>query len=207
MQMHKNRRRERLLTWMLVFLLCVSMAGTALAAEAEEGISSETLEPVAIAETQGEGEAPVQRGEFLLMLYRMSGSPSVETAAPFLDLADQSQEVRAAVDWAYASGLVNGRSETSFDPAGSITRQEAAKILFYHSGGISGMEALFTMLYDSAFLDSAEIAPWARAAMYWAYFQEIISDDGTALLSPQAVVTVTRAEELLNRYLADPGDS
>ena len=202
--MHKNRRRERLLTWMLVFLLCVSMAGTALAAEAEEGISSETLEPVAIAETQGEGEAPVQRGEFLLMLYRMSGSPSVETAAPFLDLADQSQEVRAAVDWAYASGLVNGRSETSFDPAGSITRQEAAKILFYHSGGISGMEALFTAIYDNVFLDSAEIAEWARAPMYWAYFNLLISDEGTCQLEPRSVLAVAEAETMLSQYQSYP---
>ena len=71
------------------------------------------------------------------------------------------------------------------------------KILFGCAGGVSGMETLFTAAYDEGFADSAEIADWAKSAMYWAYFNEIISGTGDSMLSPTMGATRAQMAKIL----------
>lgn len=77
-------------------------------------------------------------------------SQGKEVSAPFMDTS--SQQVRAA----YALGIVNGVSATSFNPSGSITRQEAAAMLARTAKllGLSSSESI-------NFADSGKIASWA----------------------------------------------
>lgn len=67
------------------------------------------------------------------------------------------------IDLAYLLGIVKGRDETHYDPAGAITRQEAAALLARTYETYGTLE-----LSDGSstpFTDSASIAPWAEESV------------------------------------------
>ena len=143
----------------------------------------------------------VTRAQFVTVLYRMTGSPETSAQTPFEDIGTLSAEFRQAIAWAYEKGYVNGKADTVFDPSGFLTRQEALKILFYYSGGQSGMELMLTSTYDEAFSDSDEIAAWAKPAMYWGVYKSIISGTSEDTLSPQGTATRAQLAKILVNYL------
>ncbi len=144
---------------------------------------------------------PVTRVQLVTVLYRLSGSPEVTEEAPFTDIAREIPEFRAAVSWAYANGYVNGRTETTFDPRTGISRQETMTILFRLSGGQSGMEALFTSTYDQAYTDSDQIASWAKKAVYWGVYKEIIRGTSEVTIDPKGTTTRAQMATLLVNYI------
>lgn len=143
---------------------------------------------------------PVSRGDYVLTLYRMAGEPALPAGAnptPFVDVPATAYYAKA-VAWAYANGYVSGRGN-GFDPSASVTRQEAMKILFAYAGGQSGMELLLAGVYDQSFADSAEIADWAKNALYWAVYHEIINGmDGG--LNPTGQTTRAQIAKILVEY-------
>ena len=147
-------------------------------------------------------DANVTRAQFLTVLYRMAGSPAATAKTPFTDIADQIPEFQSAIAWGYEHGYVNGKSETTFDPSGNVTRQEAMKILFGYSGSVSGMESMFTAIYDESFTDSEQIASWAKAGMYWGVYNDIISGTSKTTLTPQGLATRAQLAKMLVNYIS-----
>ena len=84
----------------------------------EKGISDGTL-----------ADGNVTREQFVTMLWRLSGEPTVDNGASFTDSGKVSGYAKTAVDWAVAQGIVNGYNDGSFNPQGSATRAEVAKML------------------------------------------------------------------------------
>ena len=84
----------------------------------EKGISDGTM-----------ADGNVTREQFVTMLWRLSGEPTVDNGASFTDSGKVSGYAKTAVDWAVAQGIVNGYNDGSFNPQGSATRAEVAKML------------------------------------------------------------------------------
>ncbi len=146
-------------------------------------------------------DEPVTRSQYVTVIWRMAGSPPVTENAPFSDVPE-GKWYSDAIAWAYERGLVKGRSEGIFDPQGSISRQEAMKILFDLNGGVSGTESLFTGLYDEGFTDSSQIADWAKPAMYWGFYNGIIAEKDTAsTLCPTNTATRAEVAKMLVIYI------
>ena len=145
-------------------------------------------------------EADISRGEFITVLWRSAGSPEPRSASAFADVKE-SDFFCKAVAWAAENGYVNGVSAERFNPDGVLERQAAMSILFRYSGSQSGMELMFTGVYDSGFEDSAEIAPWAKPAMYWAYYNGIINGVSEDLLSPTTGATRAQIAKILVNYV------
>lgn len=139
------------------------------------------------------------RAEFVTMLYRMAGKSAASTAAAFTDVP-QNAWYRDAVNWAAEKGYVNGTGENSFNPDGKITRQEVVTILFRYSGAQSGMEQMFSSMYDSQFADSGAIAPWAKTAMYWAIYNGVVNGTSPTTVSPTATATRAEVAAIFVRY-------
>lgn len=75
---------------------------------------------------------PMTRAMLVTALYRLSGSPAVSSSTSFQDVpADASYA--DAVAWAYASGVVNGTSDVTFDPQASITREQIAAMFYRYA--------------------------------------------------------------------------
>ena len=103
---------------------------------------------------QGNYAANITREEFCRLMVTLveqkTGRALPAPAAPFTDT--QSPAVAAA----YAAGIVKGTSDTTFTPAGSITRQEAA-VMLSRTAGVLGL----TAGTGESFSDAGAIASWA----------------------------------------------
>ena len=144
---------------------------------------------------------PVTRVQLVTVLYRLSGSPETEIDNPFDDIGKEIPEFQRAVSWAYKNGYVNGRTETTFDPRSPISRQETMTILFRYSGGQSGLEVMFTSIYDDSFADSDQIASWAKKAVYWGVYKEIIKGTSEVTIDPKGVATRAQMATILVNYI------
>ena len=73
------------------------------------------------------------RAMFLQMMWRISGSPKVDIDLPFDDVED-GKWYCDAVKWAYKYGIVSGTSKNTLSPNKSITRAEAAQMIYAAQG-------------------------------------------------------------------------
>jgi hypothetical protein len=98
------------------------------------------------------------------------------------------------VGTAYTYGIVNGRSTTSFDPTGTITRQEAATMVA-RAAKLCGMDTDYTTAAArdilSQFGDYTKCADWARSSLAFCYDNGIL--DASAL-NIQPTVAIKRCE-------------
>ncbi len=83
-------------------------------------------------ETSFSPTEPCSRVAFVMMLYKMAGSPNVSGDLPFTDVT--GSKTRKAVLWAYQNGYVSGTSGTTFSPDDSITRMQIVMILYKMAG-------------------------------------------------------------------------
>ena len=77
--------------------------------------------------TTFEPESNVTRAQFVTMIYRFAGRPENKAAATFTDVKDGWY--MDAVSWAETNQIVNGMTKTTFEPEGTCTRAQAAKII------------------------------------------------------------------------------
>lgn len=143
----------------------------------------------------------VTRAQFITVLWRMAGSPTVDTDVPFEDIDGQIDEFRAAIAWGYENGFINGISEKAFDPDGFITREAAMKILHFYSGGKSGMEMMLASIYNGTFEDSKLISSWAKPSMWWGVYYKLISGTTKTTISPQNTATRGQLAKILVNYI------
>lgn len=116
-------------------------------------------------------DAPVTRAQFVTALWRAMGSPRAESEPTFVDLSPQGY-YRAAVAWAGEKGIVRGIGAELFKTHGHISRQEAAVMLYRAAGSPMGGEMMFIGVYEEHYKDIADLAPWAKDAVYHAIYGE-----------------------------------
>ena len=136
-------------------------------------------------------EATMTRAQFAQVLFNMAGEeedPSVTYPTQFTDV-ESSAWYAQAVSWAVEAGIVKGTSDTTFDPEGTITREQIATMLYRYAG--NGAEA-GPLPPSDEFVDGAQISEWAATAMAWAVENGYMNGKGANDLQPQA--TATRAE-------------
>ena len=143
------------------------------------------------------------RAEFVTILYRACGSPKPSKAASFTDLTQTWY--RDPIAWAEENQVVNGVGNGRFDPSGPVTREQLVTILFRLSGGQSGMESMFTTTYDGAYTDAGQISAYAKPAVYWSIYHEILCGQQSLTvpetLAPRAAATRAQIAVMIVRYL------
>lgn len=143
------------------------------------------------------------RAEFVTILYRACGSPKPAKAASFTDLTQTWY--RDPIAWAEENQVVNGVGNGKFDPGGPVTREQLVTILFRLSGGQSGMESMFTSAYDDAYTDAGQISAYAKPAVYWSIYHEILCGQQSltvpVTLAPRAAATRAQIAVMIVRYL------
>lgn len=143
------------------------------------------------------------RGMLVTVLYRMDGSVEVtdEERACFEDVA--GAYYTNAVAWAYANGIVNGMTDTTFEPNRVVTRQEAVTIFYRYcvDYNLLGVEAGQDL---EGFVDRAEVSSFAEEALTWAVATGLIN--GTAgsdgmYLNPKDALNRGQAAAMLQRCM------
>lgn len=146
-------------------------------------------------------DAPVTRAQFVTVLWRMAGKPEVVDETPFADTKNQIGEFKSAIAWGYKNGYINGTTETTFDPDGTLTREAGMKILHFYSGGKSGNEMLLASIYNGIFIDSKDISDWAKPSVYWGIYNKLISGTNADTLTPKGTATRAQLAKILVNYI------
>ena len=134
------------------------------------------------------------RGDFVLILYRNAGSPSVYGVSnPFTDVKSTDYYYEAVL-WAYRNNVVNGTSTTTFGPKGKITREQIASILWRLAG-----KPVYSASLRS-YTDYASVSDYAYDAISWAVGSGYVKGSG-AKLSPKNNATRAEVAVMLHRYL------
>ena len=134
------------------------------------------------------------RGDFVLILYRNAGSPSVSGVSnPFTDVKS-SDYYYEAVLWAYKNSIVNGSSRTTFSPKGKITREQIASILWR----LADKPTTGTSL--RSYTDYQSVSSYAYDAMSWAVGSGYVKGSGSKL-NPGSNATRAEVAVMLHRFL------
>ena len=129
--------------------------------------------------------ASVTRRDFAIMLTQMLGESNDGSAvSPFVDVDNDDYGV-VAIAYCKAHNIISGYEDSTFRPDATITRQEAASMIA-NAMGVSEIS-------KDTYPDDAEIASWAKNAVYRALAAGLMKGDGaTGEFRPTD--SITRAE-------------
>ena len=142
------------------------------------------------------------RAQIVQILYNLEGTPAVSGTTPFTDLT--ANWYKPAILWAYQNNVVAGKSPTTFDPEGPVTREQIAVILMQYMFHVLKMERTWTPADLSAFPDGAQVSGWAKEAMQDAVALGLINGtkapDGLVYLDPQGSATRQQVATILMNF-------
>ena len=141
------------------------------------------------------------RAQLAMILWRLEGSPAVETAPEFDDVDPDAWYI-GAVRWASAEGVVRGFGDGRFAPDEAVTREQMAAILCRCAARLGHDVSADGDL--SGFADAASVSAYAVPALEWARatgLVEGIEQDGALRLAPGDPTTRAQMATLLLRFL------
>ena len=142
------------------------------------------------------------RAQIVQILYNLEGTPAVSGTTPFTDLT--ANWYKPAILWAYQNNVVAGKSPTTFDPEGPVTREQIAVILTQYMFNVLKMERTWTPADLSAFPDGANVSSWAKEAMQDAVALGLINgtkaSDDMVYLDPQGSATRQQVATILMNF-------
>ena len=144
-------------------------------------------------------EGNMKRSEFATIVAKALGLTPKETTQ-FTDVPVGSWYA-GYVGTAYQYGIVTGKDVATFDPDGTITRQEAATMVT-RSAKLCGMD----VTYDTQsardvlaqFTDYVKCADWAQSSLAFCYDQKIWDNSAMTIQPTQAILRCEIAQTLYN---------
>ena len=139
------------------------------------------------------------RAQFATVVVRALGLP-LTTTQTFSDVPVGSW-CAPYVGTAYAYGIVNGKTATTFDPNGTITRQQAAAMVT-RAAKLCGMDTeleTYEILNVLAqFGDYMSIGEWARESLAFCYGEDILDQSDWNVEPHRAILRCEIAQMLYN---------
>ena len=134
----------------------------------------------------GSADGPLNRLEFVTMLYEMAGRPEPGASAAFIDVGESDAAV-----WAAETGVVSGNGQGMFLPTQTVTREQVA-VMLYNYARFLGVEAPESGPSAAELADYDGIAAWARPAVEFCVRTGVLTAGGDG--SFDAAGTITREE-------------
>ena len=141
--------------------------------------------------------ATTNRAMVVTILYRLAGEPAVSGNVGFTDV-ESGLWYTNAVAWAAQKGIVNGISETEFAPAGDLTREQLATILYRYAESAGYDVSAQADL--SGFPDAGDIQEYATQALSWAVAEGLLQGFEDDTLRPQGNATRAQIAAILMRF-------
>lgn len=142
------------------------------------------------------------RAEFSAIITRGLGLSSIGRA--IFDDVTENDWFYPYVYTAYKYGIINGVSDSEFNPNGTITKQEAA-VMVCRAAKLCGMKTEYSenSVRDilAAFTDYTAADDWSRGALAFCYDSKILSDSDIEI-NPLHFVTRAEISEMLYNMLA-----
>ena len=138
----------------------------------------------------------ITREEFIKMVVNALGIGLNASAAGFEDV-DQDAWYAPYVNAAYERGIIKGISDTEFGVGREIKREDMAVIIGRLANGNTAAEQ------KEPFADDADIADYAKEAVYSLYNAGRLSGIGDNMFGPKQIVNRAQAAKLIYDTLAD----
>ncbi len=132
---------------------------------------------------------PCTRMNFVMILWKMHGKPSVKGSNPFSDVSGTTSV--SAVKWAVKKGLVTGTSATTFSPENNLSRINIIMILYKLAGSPKASA-------ESPYEDIS--GSKTTKAVNWAVSKKIISPVDATHFAPDANCSRALLVEILCKY-------
>ena len=138
----------------------------------------------------------------LTVLFCMSMGTSALGEIPFSDVKADSWYYTYVAD-VYEAGIMKGKTETSFDPEGVVTRAEFVTAMArLAEADVTGLES------EIASFPDADVKAWYAPYMGWGVKAGLVKGQGDGKLAPSAKLTrafytvrvKSKASEYLRRY-------
>ncbi len=147
----------------------------------------------------------VTRAQFVSFLYRLALDRAhrqhdevnyrellnIGTSTPFSDVSSSAYYAKA-VAWASKKGITSGKTATTFDPNGTVTRAEAVKFMYNYAGKESVYNA------TSTFSDVAA-GKFFTEAVDWAVAKKLTAGKTATTFAPYDAVTRGQAATFIYR--------
>ena len=145
-----------------------------------------------VSPTEFEPNENLTRAHLVTMVYRLAGEPTVEaTTSKFTDVKENSYYFKATV-WAEQNGIINGTSETTFEPDAFVTREQMVTILYRFSGDKGSYEDKL-----DGYKDAADIYHYAKNAVGWATEKGVVAGYPDGTFQPKGNATRAEAAKVL----------
>ena len=145
-------------------------------------------------------DVTTSRAMIATILWRMAGSPVVNYAMTYTDVA-QGQWYSEAVRWATSEGVVTGYGNGLFGTNDPITREQFATMLWRYAQTEGYDVSIGEDTNIPSYTDVADLSEYAIPAMQWACGAGVINGTGDgSTLSPQGQATRAQAAVMLMRF-------
>ncbi|MCD8356853.1 MAG: S-layer homology domain-containing protein [Clostridia bacterium] len=143
-------------------------------------------------------ESNLSRAMLVQILYNAENKPESKKNSAFHDVKEGAWYADA-VAWAAQNNIVAGYGKGKFGPNDSVTREQAAQIMYayaaYKGVDVSGQAAL------DSYQDAKTVSAWAVSAMRWAVSSNIIVGTSADQLSPRKTATRAEAAQIIIKLM------
>ena len=142
----------------------------------------------------------MRRRDFVLMLYRLAGSPAV-AGSTYADVVPGSYYYNSAI-WAYRNNIMRNVTVNGlYDPDSTLTRQDFAQILFNYTAAMGGDTTYSGSI--SQYLDASSVSANTLEGVTWAVSKGYITSTvvGRLYIEPKSEANRAAISTLLHRYL------
>ena len=151
---------------------------------------------VGVSETAFNPNASTTRGQLVTILYRMEGSPSINSINRFSDVLE-NQWYSDAIKWATVNGIIGGYGNGKFGPEDSITREQLIVVLYRYLNLKNIDTSRSTDM--SVFSDYQQISEYAYSAMQWAVAEGLVCGTSASTVTPVGNSTRAQLAVILQR--------
>jgi len=144
-------------------------------------------------------DGTMTRAMLVTVLHRLENEPVDEEHAHGFEDVEDDTWYSDAVAWANAVGIIEGHSDSIFDPNGEITREQMAVILYRYA---EYLEMSTDHKGDlTRFVDHEETSDWAIEGKTWAVGAGIIEGKENNRLDPTGNTTRAEIATVLKRLI------
>ena len=137
------------------------------------------------------------RGDVVLALWNLAGKPAAKATPAFTDV-DFTTDLGKAVAWANETGIVNGKTDTTFVSGDSVSRQQFAAFMFRYAEALDYSVSSGGSL--GAFTDAAQVSSYATKAMVWANANSLINGYSDNTVRPLNTATRGQSAAIIYRF-------
>jgi hypothetical protein len=146
-------------------------------------------------------EIPMTRGMFVTVLGRLAKADGIsDTDTGFTDVKAGAYYA-GYVGWAAEKGIVMGNGDGTFAPDRSISRQEAAVIMYHYTKTMGYDITAADSAAADKFSDASRVAAWAADAVNWVLEKKIIGGNADGTLNPEGTATRAQVAQIIMNFV------